>query len=110
MTMKEYMKKHYGDDSNCYPFDGNEKYVFMFVFDELNEPELLEKTVEMVGHSSHHPSEIFEQLMHNDKITCFSYYADNDTQHIKAFIEDENALMAYKLVDDCEKAFNVTIK
>ena len=110
MNMKEYLIKKYGDDSNCYPFDGNNKYVFMFVFDEMDDESVENNVVELTGESELSPSEVFQQLMDNDKIDYFCYYADGNKHHIKAYISNEATLMAYKLVDDCNKAFDITIK
>jgi len=109
MTFKEYIEEKYGDTENCYPFDGNDKHVFMFVMDEI-EGELEDRVVKLEGVTPAHPSDVFKKLMQNDHIEVFSYYADGDNHHIKALIKDEDTVTALKLIDDPQKCFDMMFK
>ena len=110
MTFQEYIEDKYcDDDKSCYPFDGNNKYVFMFVMDEI-EDELADHVVVLTGNTSEHPSEVFDKLMRNKHIEAFSYYADSDTHHVKAFINDEDTLTALKLIGVSSKCFDMLLK
>lgn len=110
MNMKEYIEEHYGNDASCYPFDDNDKYVFLYVFESIDDEEIQSHIISMKGKSDLQASEIFKQLMDNDKIDYFCYYTSGNEHHIQAYISNDDTLMAYKLLDDPQKAFDITIK
>lgn len=104
MNIKEYLENKYGDDTNCFPFENNEKYVFMFVMDEI-EGDMAKQVISIKGVSKEHPSEIFEKIMANENIEVFSYYADGNEHNIKALINNEEYLLALQLINDKQQIF-----
>lgn len=104
MNIKEYLEDKYGDYTNCYPFENNEKYVFMFVMDEI-ENDMAKQIISIKGVSKESHSKIFEKIMANENIEAFSYYADGDEHNIKALINNEEYLLALQLINDKQQIF-----
>ena len=81
----------------------------MFVLAEINDEELSNAMVEIIGISKEHNTTIFDKLMAQEGIEAFSYYADGDSHHIHALINDEVLLTTLKLIDNPNKAFELLI-
>lgn len=120
MDIKQELLEQYKDVKLIYPFPEDkafDKFIFAYVMNDLIEDSKnKDKTLDITANTDEvMPGQVFDKLKGNDKVTLFNYsynhYKDEPIRHhLVIYTEDEEFILACKLLNNPERLFKLLVK
>jgi len=120
MDIKQKLLEQYRHEKLIYPFPEDkafDKFIFAYVMNDLtndskNNDKILDLTVKT---DEVMPGDVFNKLGDNDKVTLFNYsynhYKDEPIRHhLVIYTEDEEFILACRLLNNPEKILQLLVK